>query len=131
MWTYTGLAVLFFSVLAIAIEFASKSQAMTPVTVTDMLQDRTYYALTTEDFGRPIVHPLSPEDLRAYRMQNGHLLVCGRTLSEYPDQMTGFSVQFVKQDGRVVPHRTYIDRKADRLCEGGRIPLISFNPLQD
>lgn len=129
MWTYTGLAVLFFSVLAIAIEFASKSQAMAPVAVTDALQDKTLSALASESFGRPVVHPLAPKDLRAFRLQNGHLLVCGRTLSEYPDQMTGFSVQFVQQDGRVVPHRTYIDRKADRLCEGGRIPLMSFSPL--
>ncbi|MCR9088550.1 MAG: hypothetical protein NXH97_17600 [Rhodobacteraceae bacterium] len=129
MWTYTGLAVVFFSVLAITIEFASKSQAMAPVDLTDALHHKTLSALAAQSVGRPVVHPLTPKDLRAFRLQNGHLLVCGRTLSEYPDLMTGFSVQFVQQDGRVVPHRTYIDRKADRLCEGGRIPLMSFSPL--
>ena len=126
MWTYTGLAVVFFTVLAIAIEFASKSQAMTPVDLTDALHDKTLSALATQSLGRPVVHPPAPRDLRAFRLDNGHLLVCGRTLSEYPDQMTGFSVQFVQLDGLVVPSRTYIDRKADRLCEGGRIPLMSF-----
>lgn len=126
MWTYTTMAVVFFAVIAIVIEFASKSRAMSPVEITDALEDETLSALAAESLGRPVVHPMAPQELRAYELANGHLLVCGRALSEYPDQMTGFSVQFVPQDGQVIPHRTYIDRKADRLCEGGRIPLLSF-----
>lgn len=132
MWTFTGLNVLFFVVLAVAIEFASKSEAMAPVDMTDALERATLSALASEAYGRPVARPLQPSDIRVVRLQNGHLLVCGQTLSEHPDRMTGFSVQVIEDSvGRVIPQRTYIDRKAHRLCEDGRIPLLSFGLSQN
>lgn len=127
MWTYTGFAGLFFATLAIAIEFATASRAMTPVDLSPDIMSAAQTALDTGDYGRPIVRSDLAKDLRAVRLQNGQYLVCGRALSERPDRMTGFSVQLERTaNGILLPQRTYIDRKADRLCEQGRIPLLSL-----